>query len=120
MTTSLFPVFRSFGAMNPFDMISHFDKTFDDYFNTSTSTSRQRNYSSMPRANVLKTKSGYCVEMAVPGFDRSDFEINVDNNNLTVSVSSTNNPEYEQSVEHKEFSYASFSRSCLILSSTFF
>ena len=65
----------------------------------------------VPRANVIKNENGYSIEMAAPGFSRDEFELNVDNNTLTVSVSTNDTPEYERSVTMREYKFQSFSRS---------
>ena len=49
--------------------------------------------------------------MAVPGFSRGDFNINVEDNTLTISVSTEDGPEYLDNLKRREFSYSSFTRS---------
>lgn len=38
-----------------------------------------------PRANVLKKEDGYLIELAVPGFEKSDFEIRLEKEMLHIS-----------------------------------
>jgi HSP20 family protein len=97
---------------------STFNNFFDNFFNNGLALDRYfdnnqtgQNYMTVPRANVIKNENGYSIEMAAPGFSRDEFELNVDNNTLTVSVSTNDTPEYERSVTMREYKFQSFSRS---------
>jgi len=89
-------------------------KELDDIFNFwDGGISRGKNTSiTMPRANVSRTQDGFCVEMALPGFSRGDFNIDIDNGTLNISVESdSENVDSSKKFTSKEFSYSSFSRS---------
>jgi len=103
---SLFPVLRATNMRDPF---SDFDRLFDAFF-TAPRTSENM-ASNVPRANLLASDDSYTIELASPGFSRSDFNIEVDNNVLSVSVSSSDGDEYTKNLKRREFSYSSFSRS---------
>ena len=67
----------------------------------------------VPLANIASTEEGYTIELAVPGFSRDDFQINVENNAMTVTgtaYSSSDEMENEN-YTNREFSCSSFSRS---------
>jgi HSP20 family protein len=49
--------------------------------------------------------------MAVPGFSRGDFNIVIEDNALTISVSTEDGAEYLSNLKRREFSYSSFTRS---------
>lgn len=49
-----------------------------------------------PKANILKKESGYEIELAVPGFEKSDFEIRLDQEVLVVSGSRPNRAAFER------------------------
>ena len=103
---SLFPVLRATSMRDPF---SDFDRLFDAFF-TAPRTS-EKIATSVPRANLLATDDSYTIELAAPGFSRSDFEIEVDNSVLSVSVSSSDGDEYTKNLKRREFNRGSFSRS---------
>jgi HSP20 family protein len=89
-------------------------KEFNDIFNfLDGGISRGRNTNlTMPRANVSRTQDGFCVEMASPGFSRGDFNIDIDNGTLNISVESDGeNVDSNKKFTSREFSYSSFSRS---------
>jgi HSP20 family protein len=66
----------------------------------------------VPAVNVKENKDSFSIEFAAPGFKKGDFNINVDENVLTISAekqeeAKEDNEEYTR----REFSYSSFSRS---------
>ena len=70
-----------------------------------------RSYNTTPRANVVKTDTGYGIELAAPGFSRDEFELSVDDGRLTISMNTEDTKEYEEKVQHREYRFASFKRS---------
>jgi len=92
---------------------SVFDRVFDnDIFDWS-----HRNYSdtntTLPSVNVKEDNEGFEIDLAAPGFDKSDFNIEIDNDVLTISSEKTseNNEEDEgKKITRREFSYQSFKR----------
>lgn len=75
------------------------------------------NWSSMettiPSVNVKETKDAFTLEVAAPGFEKGDFNIELDHDVL--SISSEKKVENEEKEEgrytRREYSYQSFSRS---------
>ena len=67
--------------------------------------------------NIKENDKDYQVEVVAPGFDKSDFKINVDQNVLTVSAEKKEEDKQEteksKNEKHirKEYSYRSFKRS---------
>jgi HSP20 family protein len=62
--------------------------------------------------NIRETKDAYTLDVVAPGFEKSDFKINLDGQTLTIS----SEKKAEQKVENekqirREFSFRSFSRS---------
>ena len=82
---------------------------FDNFLNLTQNN--KSNYMTVPRANTIKTENGYSVEMAAPGFSRDEFELNIDNNTLTVSVNTEDTADYEKNVTVREYKFQSFTRS---------
>ena len=98
---------RNNANFNTFDVLS----AFDDLFTTDTPSRTHRSYYTTPRANVVKTDTGYGIELAAPGFSREEFELDVSNNKLTISMGTEDTKEYEDKLVHREYRYASFKRS---------
>ena len=79
----------------------------DDFFTTTPGRSN-----SMPAVNIREDEKNYILELAVPGMDKKDLKIDINEDVLTISSESKN--EMEESKEgytRKEFSYSSFVRS---------
>lgn len=110
----IFPIARYGQTADPFDMMSTFDNIFNSYFNTLPArerTSTTTAVNTVPRANVVKNEEGYTIELAAPGFSRDEFIIDVENNTLSISVSTEDGPEYTSNIQMREFRFSSFSRS---------
>ncbi len=66
----------------------------------------------LPAVNIKEDEKGYYLELAIPGKNKEDFNVEVDNDVLTISMETKT--EDEKTVENytrKEFSYTSFKRS---------
>lgn len=71
---------------------------------------------SIPSANVTEfgesDRNGYLIELAAPGYDRSDFDVNVKDEVLTISGTIGEDRQRNQdSFYRREYNYATFSRS---------
>lgn len=67
---------------------------------------------SLPAVNIKESANQYNIEFAAPGFSKSDFKINIEENILTISAEKKQ--EKKETKDHytrKEFSFNSFSRS---------
>ena len=73
---------RNNANFTSFDVLS----AFDDLFTTDTPSRTHRSYNTTPRANVVKTDTGYGIELAAPGFSRDEFELSVHKNKLTIGL----------------------------------
>ena len=65
--------------------------------------------------NIKEVDNGYAVDVIAPGFEKTDFKVNVDNNVLTISAERTT--EEKSQIEkqiRKEYSYRNFKRSFTI------
>ena len=92
------------------NFFNDFDYIFDNFLNINNYQVND-NYLTVPRANIIENENGCSIELAVPGFSREEFELNLDNNTLTVSVNTEDTPEYEKSVTLREYKFQNFSRS---------
>ena len=98
---------RNNANFNSFDTFS----LIDDLFTLDTPSRSHRSYNTTPRANVVKTDTGYGIELAVPGFSRDEFEMNVENNRLTIEMGTEDTKEYEDKLVHREYRFSNFKRS---------
>ncbi len=70
---------------------------------------------SMPAANIKENEKNYTLELAVPGMDKKDLKIDINDDVLVISSESTKEEEEEkEGYKRKEFSYSSFCRSFYI------
>lgn len=87
---------------------------FDDLFYGDLPTIFSSNFTegiSMPKVNIKELDDSFVIEMAVPGMKKSDFEVNLDNNILSISAKKeTEENENENGFVRREFSYSSFNR----------
>lgn len=62
--------------------------------------------------NIKEVNSGYILDVVAPGFEKTDFKVNIDNNVLTVSAEKKSEEKVENEKQiRKEYSYRSFKRS---------
>jgi HSP20 family protein len=79
----------------------------DDFFPVMTSRS-----DSMPAVNIREDEKRFFLDLAVPGIDRKDLKIEINENVLLISSETKNDSEENKNgFKRKEFSYSSFSRS---------
>ena len=93
---------KAFGQFSPFSV------GFDDIFNTLQRASiPQSNY---PPYNIIKKGDTYYIEMAMAGFKKSDIEIEIEDNTLTISAKHKSKEDVEfihKGISEREF-YKSF------------
>lgn len=91
----------------------HFPALFDDIFNRDIFNWGLSNYSdtntTIPAVNIKETPENYEVEVAAPGMNKGDFNVQLDGNMLTIS-SEKKTQQDEVRYSSREFSYQSFSR----------
>lgn len=67
---------------------------------------------STPAVNVVETADDFRIEVAAPGLDKKDFQIDLDGRMLTISSQKEfKNEEKNERYMRREFSYSGFSRS---------
>lgn len=68
--------------------------------------------STFPAVNIQQSETGFIVELAIPGQQKEDFNIEVDENVLTISLEKDFENETEQNgYTRREFGYSNFKRS---------
>ena len=92
---------------------SGINSVFDDLFNNSLSNFVGSDFASnVPSVNISESPDDFKIELAAPGLQKGDFDINVEKNTLTVSAKKEVSSEVnKEKFTRKEFSYSSFSRS---------
>ena len=94
-------------SFRPFYMSNFCDDDFFPVFQNRTS--------SIPAVNIKEDDKQYTIELAVPGIEKKDLKIDINEEVLTISSESKNeNEENRNGYKRKEFSYSSFSRSFFI------
>lgn len=86
---------------------------FDSIFNDSSTLSSfnsQASSISKPSVNISEDENAFEIELAVPGFKKEDFKINLEKLVLTISLDKKEDKE-EKHYNKREFIYESFSRS---------
>ena len=115
MSNKLFPIIPRRGDLfKVFGNAGDIDSLFS-LLDTSPDRSRAfKGFSSFatPRANVFQTDDGFRLDLAAPGFSRSDFDINVKDNVLTISSKEVDEvQDANENYSSREFTQSSFSRS---------
>jgi HSP20 family protein len=94
-------------SFRPFYMPNIFD---DDFFPVVSHRS-----SSMPSVNIKEDEKNFILELAVPGIDKNDLRIDINEDILTISSEARKETEESnEAYKRKEFSYSSFCRSFYI------
>lgn len=66
----------------------------------------------LPAVNIKENEKDYELELSVPGMKKDDFNVEVDNNIMTISAEvKTESDVSEENYTRKEFSHSSFKRS---------
>ncbi|EMQ95012.1 Hsp20/alpha crystallin family protein [Xanthomarina gelatinilytica] len=86
----------------------------EDLFNRdlpSVFTSNFNTGMSLPKVNIKETTDAFVVEMAIPGLKKSDLQIDLDNDTLSISTEmKEEKEEKEANYTRREFGYSSFKR----------
>ncbi|WP_025762574.1 Hsp20/alpha crystallin family protein [Dyadobacter tibetensis] len=65
-----------------------------------------------PAVNVLESKESFLIELAAPGFQKSDFKLNLERQVLTISLQKEEeNQDGEMKYTRREYTLKSFERS---------
>ena len=90
---------------------------FDDFFTKDMYDNNWLSFSNtgttIPKVNIQENNDEFRVEMAAPGMKKDDFQVELDNNMLTITstVSSERKEGDDDNYTRREFSYQSFQRS---------
>jgi HSP20 family protein len=98
-------------ALNDFAPTS-FNNLIDRFFNDTLSRSGGSSYSFVPRVDVLEDEKAFEIHVAVPGMNKEDFKIDLNDNYLTISGERKFTREKKENNFHSvETQFGTFSRS---------
>jgi HSP20 family protein len=96
-------------SFRPFYMTNFFD---DELFPMLSNSNAK---STMPAVNIREDDKNYVLDFAIPGSDKKDLKIDMNEDVLTISSEMKNeSEENKDGYKRKEFSYSAFSRSFYI------
>ena len=88
---------------------------FNDFFDNDW---MERANVTAPAVNVIEHENDYCVELAVPGMSKDDFQVHVDqNDNLVITMEKKEekkNDKKEERYLRREFSYSKFQQTLVL------
>jgi HSP20 family protein len=98
-------------ALNDFTLTS-FNNLIDRFFNDTLARSGGSSYSFVPRVDVLEDEKAFEIHVAVPGMNKEDFKIDLNDNYLTISGERKFTREKKENNFHSvETQFGTFSRS---------
>ena len=87
-----------------------FNDVFESIFNDTFFNDRM--VTRVPAVNISESENNYHVELAAPGLKKEDFKLNLERNQLTISVEqSADHQDNQKNYSKREYSYSSFVRS---------
>lgn len=99
---------------NAFPAKSPLTTMFDDFFNTSIADIVGSDFTtSQPSVNVIEEDDKYIMEVAAPGIDKENFNIEIDKDQLIISAetSSEKHEGEDGKFTRREFNFSTFKRS---------
>lgn len=92
---------------------NNFDNLFNDFFHGFPAAwTKELATGSVPKANIHETKDAYHVELNVPGRNKENFKVTVEDGLLSVSYEAKEETKEEDyKTLRREFSFQSFKRS---------
>jgi HSP20 family protein len=92
---------------------SSFPSLVDEFFKPSWNWNEGFSVN-VPACNIKETEKSFTLELAAPGRKKDDFQIEIDNDMLSISSEQSSESQKEEDdgrYSRKEFSYSSFTRS---------
>src|SRR6201996_4479007 len=91
-------------------LLPGFNDVFESIFNDTFFNDRL--VSRVPAVNISESENNYHVELAAPGLKKEDFKLNLERNQLSISVEqSADQQDNQKNYSKREYSYSSFVRS---------
>lgn len=88
-----------------------FPSLMNDFFKPDWFGGMENYNTNVPAVNIKESEKDFELELAIPGFKKDDFNVEVDKNILTISSElKSENETKEENYTRREFSYSSFKR----------
>ena len=103
---AMIPMLRPRGSSIP-NLVDAFfgDDFLSNFFDNS-------NVGTVPAVNIIESKDEFAIEVAAPGLEKKDFNIDFHNNLLSISCQKEHKSEQkDEKIMRREFSYTAFKRS---------
>ncbi len=89
-----------------------FPDWMEDFFSTSVNPISKSGFASVPMVNIFETDKSFKIELAIPGMNKDDVDINLENDVLNISSEKEENlEETAKKCTKREYFYSSFKRS---------
>ncbi|CAM1365972.1 Heat-shock protein [Tenacibaculum litoreum] len=89
-----------------------FPNVFNDFFRDWSTSNFSDTNTTLPAVNIKENENEFTVDVAAPGMNKEDFQVNLENDILTISSEKKENKEdTNDNYTRKEYSYMSFKRS---------
>jgi HSP20 family protein len=99
---------------HPVPATSSFNKWIDTLFNTTLADAMGTDFTvSSPSVNIVEHDQQFVMQLAAPGLEKSDFNINIENDYLVISTEKKTEKEEtgkDGKFTRREFNYTSFKR----------
>ena len=104
--------YKPVARKRPSAFVSPLDRFFDDFFGREVGTIfRDDAVKSQPMVNVMEGDNAFTIELAAPGLNKQDFNVEVKDDFLVISAEhKTENESDKKNYKRREFSFASFKR----------
>lgn len=91
---------------------SNFPTFFNDFFRDDFLNTELPRHTAVPAVNVKENDESFDLELAAPGFNKGDFNVEVKDNTLTISSTQKERKEENEKGKYtrREFSFRSFRR----------
>lgn len=99
--------------------MNHFplNTLLDNFFNVGydDAPTRRRAHANRPAVNISESADAFTIDVAAPGMEKSDFDLKIEKDTLTVSAKKeVENAEEGTTWKRREFSFQSFERSFVL------
>ena len=103
---AMIPMLRPRGSNIPNLVDAFFGDDFLSNFFDNT------NVGTVPAVNIIESKDEFAIEVAAPGLEKKDFNVDFHNNLLSISCQKEQKSEQkDEKIMRREFSYTAFKRS---------
>lgn len=83
---------------------------FDDIFTKSMEDIDKKDCDCIPAANIIETESAFEIQIAAPGYKKSDIHVDLEKDVLNVYCDKNQTEGHEINYTRREFGYGSFRR----------